>query len=151
MSFLFGKSKKHQNTALPAATRDISSSHGQGSLIPTANGLGGRDPEKARGGPPTQTPTPGSSVNNSLNSLQAPTNTSSPEPKTLRERSDSELHVSLFPLGHSCCQIEAYMSKSGCRGTLQPSRLILRSRILEQQVQIHEARRTLHILGHSAD
>lgn len=92
MSFLFGKSKKHQNTALPAATRDISSSHGQGSLIPTANGLGGRDPEKARGGPPTQTPTPGSSVNNSLNSLQAPTSTSSPEPKTLRERSDSELH-----------------------------------------------------------
>ncbi|OCL08257.1 cell polarity protein-like protein [Glonium stellatum] len=94
MSFLFGKSKKHQYAALPAATRDITSSHGQGSLIPTTNGLGGRDPEKARGGPPTQTPTPGSSVNNSLNSLQGPGNTSSPEPKTLRERSDSELHNS---------------------------------------------------------
>src|ERR1700722_7127404 len=104
MSFLFGKSKKHQNTALPTATRDISSSHGQCSLIPTANGLGGRAPEKARCGPRTHTPTTVSSGNNSLNSLQAPTNPPSPEPKTLRERSDSELHVSLFPLGDSCCQ-----------------------------------------------
>ncbi|KAF2805385.1 uncharacterized protein BDZ99DRAFT_541257 [Mytilinidion resinicola] len=91
MSFLFGKKKHQQNTALPPATRDISSSHGPGSMIPAPNGVAVRDPEKARNGPQAQTPTPGSSVNNSLSSLQNPRTTSSPEPKTLRERSDSEV------------------------------------------------------------
>ncbi|KAF2192504.1 hypothetical protein K469DRAFT_735480 [Zopfia rhizophila CBS 207.26] len=90
MSFLFGKKNKQQNNALPAATREISSSHGQGSQIPTANGLSGRDPEKSRGGPQMQTPTPGASVNNSLSSLQNPGSTASPEPKTLRDRSESD-------------------------------------------------------------
>ncbi|KAF2476311.1 cell polarity protein-like protein [Lindgomyces ingoldianus] len=95
MSFLFGKKNKQQqqqqNNALPPATRDISSSHGPGSQIPTANGLSGRDPEKGRGvPPPTQTPTPGASVNNSLSSLQNPATTASPEPKTLRDRADSD-------------------------------------------------------------
>ncbi|KAF2867130.1 cell polarity protein-like protein [Massariosphaeria phaeospora] len=101
MSFLFGKKNKQQpSTALPPASRDISSSHGQGSQIPTANGAGAREPEKARaaGSQPqsqsqSQTPTPGTSVNNSLNSLQNPGTTTSPEPKTsltLRDRAESD-------------------------------------------------------------
>ncbi|KAF2007519.1 hypothetical protein P154DRAFT_120301 [Amniculicola lignicola CBS 123094] len=69
MSFLFGKKNKQQSNALPAATRDIGSSHGPGSQIPTTNGAGGRDPEKARDRAQGQTPTPGGSVNNSISSL----------------------------------------------------------------------------------
>ncbi|KAF2265300.1 hypothetical protein CC78DRAFT_553042 [Lojkania enalia] len=90
MSFLFGKKNKQQNSALPPATRNISSSHGQGSQIPTVNGSGSLDVEKNRSGPQAQSATPGVSVNNSLSSLQNPTNTSSPEPKALRDRSDSD-------------------------------------------------------------
>lgn len=91
MSFLFGKKNKQQPpNALPPATREISSSAGPGSQIPTANGAGARDPEKPRGAPQTsQTPTPGASVNNSLSSLN-PANTASPEPKTLRDRAESD-------------------------------------------------------------
>ena len=99
MSFLFGKKNKQQqqqqSSALPPATRNISSSHGQGSQIPTANGAGARDPENDRSAPATQTVTPGTSVNNSLSSLQGPSNTASPEPKALRERSDSDFQVSI--------------------------------------------------------
>jgi len=91
MSFLFGKSKnKHQNNALPAATREISSSHGPGSQIPAANGPVGNS-EKT---PLAKTPTPSGSVNNSISSLPNAINTASPEPKGLRERSDSEFQVS---------------------------------------------------------
>lgn len=97
MSFLFGKKNKQQQqqqgSALPPATREITSSHGPGSQIPTVNGVGGRDAEKGRAGPPGQTPTPGTSVNNSLSSLN-PVNTASPEPKALRERADSDFQVS---------------------------------------------------------
>ncbi|KAJ4373860.1 Negative regulator of mitotic exit [Neocucurbitaria cava] len=86
MSFLFGKKNKQQPPgALPAATREISSSHGQGPTPPAING-GLRDVEKNRGGPQTQTPTPGGSVNNSLSSLQNPGNVTTPEPKALRDR-----------------------------------------------------------------
>ncbi|KAF2703929.1 hypothetical protein K504DRAFT_451147 [Pleomassaria siparia CBS 279.74] len=96
MSFLFGKkNKQQQSNAPPPATRDISSSAAPASQTATngnANGAGGRDPEKARGGPQTQTPTPSASVNNSLSSLN-PVHTASPEPKALRERSDSEFQV----------------------------------------------------------
>jgi hypothetical protein len=86
MSFLFGKKSKQQNNALPPATRDISSSSG-----PAANGAGGRV------GPSSQTPTPGASVNNSLNNLQAAGNAPGPaggsgpgpEQKAMRERGDA--------------------------------------------------------------
>lgn len=89
MSFLFGKKNKQQPpSALPAATRDISSSHGQSTPPAAVNGGVARDIEKSRGGPQTQTPTPGSSVNNSLSSLQTPGNAVPPEPKALRERAD---------------------------------------------------------------
>lgn len=114
MSFLFGKkSKEQKSTALPAATRDISSSHGQGSQIPTANGAGGRDPEKGRPGPPGQTAsgTPSASVNNSLSSLQAVGNTASPEPKALRERSDSDFQVSTI---HRSCSVAPLVAPHSC-------------------------------------
>ncbi|KAF2738450.1 hypothetical protein EJ04DRAFT_587071 [Polyplosphaeria fusca] len=88
MSFLFGKKNKQQATGLPPATRNISSSHGPGSQIPTANGTPGADAEKGRGAlQPTAASTPGASVNNSLSSLQ---NAGNPEQKALRERSDSD-------------------------------------------------------------
>ncbi|KAF2839079.1 hypothetical protein M501DRAFT_1057378 [Patellaria atrata CBS 101060] len=90
MSFLF-KSKKHQHSALPAASRDLSSAHGHTSQIPTVNGFAGRG-DAVSSPAPNQTPTPGSSVNNSLNSLQGALGTASPDPtKGLRGRADSEL------------------------------------------------------------
>ncbi|KAJ4286828.1 Negative regulator of mitotic exit [Kalmusia sp. IMI 367209] len=93
MSFLFGKKNKQPGNALPPATRDIGSSHGQpGSQIPTANGAGARDPpEKQRSGSGTQASTPGTaSVNNSLSSLQGLGNTASPEPKALRDQGNAD-------------------------------------------------------------
>ncbi|KAH7078587.1 hypothetical protein FB567DRAFT_139063 [Paraphoma chrysanthemicola] len=89
MSFLFGKKNKQQSSALPAATREITSSHGQAPPAPLLNGGGVRDVEKSRPPPQAQTPTPGGSVNNSLSSLQNQPNATTPEPKALRERADS--------------------------------------------------------------
>ena len=61
MSFLFkSKQKGGHPSALPPASRDIRSSDGAGSQIPTFNGLNGVKPGS---------PTPGQSVNTSLNSL----------------------------------------------------------------------------------
>lgn len=99
MSFLFGKKNKQQQQpagALPAATRDITSSHGQGPPPAALNGIGIREVDKSRGGPPAQTPTPGGSVNNSLSSLQNQGDSSTPEPKALRERTDSNPQVRIF-------------------------------------------------------
>ncbi|KAL6712530.1 Negative regulator of mitotic exit [Coniothyrium glycines] len=86
MSFLFGKKNKQQSSALPAATRDITSSHAQGPPPPALNGVVARDPEKGRPGPQSQNSTPSASVNNSFSSLREPPNTSTPEPKALRDR-----------------------------------------------------------------
>ncbi|KAK5145141.1 hypothetical protein LTR04_001371, partial [Oleoguttula sp. CCFEE 6159] len=95
MSFLFGKSKKHERAALPPATRNITSSDGPSSQGPTQNGLpGSRDGDKPR--THQQTPTPGTSVNNSSNSLggmtDKPLNAPSQEQKTLRDWPDQEPH-----------------------------------------------------------
>ncbi|KAI9805344.1 MAG: Negative regulator of mitotic exit [Piccolia ochrophora] len=81
MAFFF-KSKKNQNSALPAQTKDSPSSLPPSS-IPSTQGLNGipagiKDREKEGGR--IQTPTPSSSVNNSLNSLGG-TATPSPEQK----------------------------------------------------------------------
>ncbi|KAF1964679.1 hypothetical protein BU23DRAFT_53122 [Bimuria novae-zelandiae CBS 107.79] len=98
MSFLFGKKNKQQqqSSALPPATRDIGSSHGQppaASQTPAPNGPGPRDVlEKSRNGSGTQPSTPGSSsVNNSLSSLQGPASAASPEPKALRDQGNVDL------------------------------------------------------------
>lgn len=94
MSFLFGKKNKQPSSALPAATREITSSHGQGPPPAAINGVvAARDMEKSRGGPQSQTSTPGGSVNNSLSSLQNPSTTTTPEPKALRERGDPNAQV----------------------------------------------------------
>ncbi|KAH9868231.1 hypothetical protein J1614_007303 [Plenodomus biglobosus] len=91
MSFLFGKKNKPSPSALPAATRDITSSHGQTPQPASLNGAAAaRDIsfEKTRAGAQSQTPTPGGSVNNSLSSLQNHGHSSTPEPKALRERAE---------------------------------------------------------------
>lgn len=63
MSFLFKSSKKgsQTNNALPPASRDIRSSEGPQSQIPTFNG--------APNGAKASSPTPGASASGSLNSL----------------------------------------------------------------------------------
>ena len=84
MAFLF-KSKKNQNSALPTATREITSSHGTDSATaPGQNGTGtikdkGRGPALGLEGV----------NNNSVSSLEA-RNTTSPEPRLVRERNGSD-------------------------------------------------------------
>lgn len=98
MSFLFGGKKhkqQHQGSALPPATREISSSHGPGERSQGPGSIGSQ--EKGRPGPqpqPQQNSAP-NSVNTSLSSLNAPSQQSpdAPAPRT-RERSDSDFQVS---------------------------------------------------------
>lgn len=93
MAFLF-KSKKHQSTALPPATRNVHTSDGTNSSSTLSNGL--REKDREREGGPVQTPTPSSSVNNSLNSLGGGGGGNSPENQwNRRERSESESQVRL--------------------------------------------------------
>jgi hypothetical protein len=109
MSFLFGKKNKQQTNALPAATREITSSHGPGQPTPPAAPNGGpiRDVEKSRPGPQMQTATPERSVNNSFSSLnQAAVN--APEPKALRERADPNNQV------NSACGLSMHRSPTVC-------------------------------------
>jgi hypothetical protein len=100
MSFFgIGKSKKNQNSSLPAATRDISSSHGPDTRSNTANGLNG--PNGPRQGiervgtlPTNQSAVP--SANPSLESMRA-IDMAGPEPgKVLRQRAESDLTVSKY-------------------------------------------------------
>jgi hypothetical protein len=105
MSFLFGKKNKQpppqqqqQGSALPPATRDIGSSHGQpnpASQIPAPNGAAPRElADKQRSG--SGSTHGNSSVNNSLSSLQGapnPANTASPEPKALRDQGNPDFAV----------------------------------------------------------
>jgi hypothetical protein len=80
MSFLFRSKKQQSNTPSPAPTRDVlSSGLDSNSSLPTTNGSTlGKEKEKL-----DQASTPGSSVNNSLNSLGG-AGTPSPEQKGLR-------------------------------------------------------------------
>ena len=102
MAFLFGKSKKHQNSTILSQPKDGSAPtlSGSNSSIPTVNGsaVAARDRDKDRG--QTHSPTPNSSVNNSLNSSGGNA-TPSPEQKVHREKSDLDYQVSLFELASS--------------------------------------------------
>lgn len=98
MSFLFGKKNKQQAGALPPATRDIGSSHGQpnpASQIPAPNGAAPRelaDKQRSNSGSTHGN----SSVNNSLSSLQGapnPSSAASPEPKALRDQGNADFAV----------------------------------------------------------
>jgi hypothetical protein len=95
MSFFgIGKSKKNQNSSLPAATRDITSAHGSDPRSNTANGLNGSRQGIERSGalPPNQSA--GASANPSLESMRA-SDMAGPEPgKVLRQRAESDLTVS---------------------------------------------------------
>ncbi|KAI9738014.1 MAG: Negative regulator of mitotic exit [Cirrosporium novae-zelandiae] len=73
MAFLF-KSKKHNNALPPSSAREIHTPDSATRPAPNNNATGGR-PRR-----PSQTPTPGSSVNNSLSSLRGPLS-ESPESK----------------------------------------------------------------------
>lgn len=98
MSFLFGKkNKQQQSNALPPATREITSSHGQGPQAASLNGSVAREKESGRPGPQpqTNTSTPSGSVNNSLSSLQGHQGAITPEPKALRERAGSNEQVGM--------------------------------------------------------
>ena len=97
MAFLFKSKKSQSNNALPPANRDIHTSEGPKSSIPTVNGF--KDKDKAGG--PVQT-TPSSSVNNSLNSLggagtPSPDNGSGP-----RERTEQDSQVSWSDVFSPC-------------------------------------------------
>jgi hypothetical protein len=91
MSFLWGKGKKNPPPAgLPPATRDVSSSHGPDTRIPSANGIAGpRDGIERRGTvgstqAPAATP-PSTALVQKVNG----------EPQRLnRERSESDFGVS---------------------------------------------------------
>ncbi|KAJ5751724.1 hypothetical protein N7520_008641 [Penicillium odoratum] len=85
MAFLF-KSKKHHQGPLPPATRNVHTSEGAPSNGPSAmtNANGSKD------GSFSQTPTPSSSYNNSLNSAASP---NSPDSVRVRQRAESESQV----------------------------------------------------------
>jgi len=92
MSFLFGKKSKQQGNPLPAATREITSSHGPNGPQPASLNGPPREKDGPRPGPQpqTNTSTPSGSVNNSLSSLQGrEAQAVAPEPKALRERGGS--------------------------------------------------------------
>ncbi|KAJ5805479.1 uncharacterized protein N7503_003081 [Penicillium pulvis] len=81
MAFLFKSKKNHQGGALPPATRNVHTSEGAPSNGPSAMTNGVKE------GSFSQTPTPSSSYNNSLNSAASPT---SPDPVRPRQRAESE-------------------------------------------------------------
>lgn len=90
MAFLFKSKKNQQGGALPPATRNVHTSEGAPSNGPSAMTNGVKE------GSFSQTPTPSSSYNNSLNSAASPT---SPDPVRPRQRAESESQVSL-PAGN---------------------------------------------------
>lgn len=65
MSFLFGKKKETKTVGGAPSSRDGPPAGGASSAIPTTNGMKGRD----RGPSTTQSPTPGSSIDNPVNSV----------------------------------------------------------------------------------
>ncbi|KAF9886087.1 Negative regulator of mitotic exit [Aspergillus nanangensis] len=83
MAFLFKSKKNQPGTGLPPATRNLHTSEGASSSATSAGPNGSKDQE----GVSSQTPTPSSSYNNSLNSV---TSTSSPENQRMRQRAESE-------------------------------------------------------------
>ncbi|KAL1971051.1 hypothetical protein VTN77DRAFT_2 [Rasamsonia byssochlamydoides] len=83
MAFLFKSKKNQQGAGLPPASRNIHTSEGTISEKPPAPING----ERQRDGGAVQSPTPSSSVNNSLSSV---TGTSSPDPVRMRQRAESE-------------------------------------------------------------
>lgn len=94
MAFLFKSKKNQQGAGLPPAARNIHTSEGTISEKPPGLTNG----EKQREGGAVQSPTPSSSVNNSLSSV---TGTSSPDPVRMRQRAESESQVSPESMGAS--------------------------------------------------
>jgi hypothetical protein len=83
MAFLFKSKKNQQASGLPPATRNVHTSEG----APTVTSPGAPTGAKEQSGGISQTPTPSSSYNNSLNSVNS---TNSPEHQRARPRAESE-------------------------------------------------------------
>lgn len=112
MSFLFGKSKKSQPNALPAATRDIASSHGPDTRIPTANGIA-RPGDALDRRPQLQSVGTGS-----LESMKGLDMVPGPEPgklQMMRQRAESDAGVSLE---HTTQQATQLTTSKGARAGL---------------------------------
>ncbi|KAI9929265.1 hypothetical protein ASPWEDRAFT_57567 [Aspergillus wentii DTO 134E9] len=90
MAFLFKSKKNQQGTGLPPATRNVHTSEG----APASAGQAPVNGVKERDGGSSQTPTPSSSYNNSLNSVNS---TTSPENQRVRQRAESESQVQRPP------------------------------------------------------
>lgn len=94
MSFIFGRGKRSQATnGLPAATREISSSHGPDTRTPATNTVAGiRDGIERRG-------TVGQQPSTTIGSLASfEKGVTSPEPSVMRPRAESDANVRTFPL-----------------------------------------------------
>ncbi|PKX98170.1 putative cell polarity protein (Tea1) [Aspergillus novofumigatus IBT 16806] len=83
MAFLFKSKKNQQASGLPPATRNVHTSEG----APTVTSPAAPNGAKEQSGGISQTPTPSSSYNNSLNSVNS---TNSPEHQRARPRAESE-------------------------------------------------------------
>jgi hypothetical protein len=96
MSFLWGKGKKPPSTGgLPPATREISSSHGPDTRIPSANGMAGpREGIERRGTVGTTQPPPAAPSATAI----APKINGDPQ-RITRERSESDFGVSCPIMG----------------------------------------------------
>jgi hypothetical protein len=88
MAFLFKSKKNQPGTALPPATRSVHTSEG----APSTGTPSITNGTKVEGNAFSQTPTPSSSNNGSLNSATSPT---SPDNVRMRQRAESESQVSL--------------------------------------------------------
>ncbi|KAJ5132321.1 hypothetical protein N7448_006479 [Penicillium atrosanguineum] len=86
MAFLFKSKKNQPGTPLPAATRSVHTSEG----APSSGTPSITNGSKTEGNAFSQTPTPSSSYNNSLNSATSPT---SPDNMKMRQRAESESQV----------------------------------------------------------
>ncbi|KAF7589792.1 Negative regulator of mitotic exit [Aspergillus hancockii] len=85
MAFLFKSKKNQQNSTIPAATRNVHTSEGAPTNVSAVpNGA------KERDGSVSHTPTPSSSYNNSLNSVNS---INSPDQQRLRQRAESESQI----------------------------------------------------------
>jgi hypothetical protein len=151
MSFLFGKSKKNQPVAVSAATRDLASSHGPDSRMPTTNGLAGpREGMERRATVGNQTPDVG--INSSLNSINP---IDPPRMSSSRDRAESDVSVARNHLHvPPSCPAPLSLLQNLLSTPLPPSLTNAPSRSPEQdryevdpQQQPHQG--TLPILGRS--
>jgi hypothetical protein len=148
MSFLgFGKSKKNQSTALPAATRDIASSHGAESRVPTANGIvspSGVEPNGMQRRGTVGNQSQQASVNASLESMRGMATPLAEPGKALRERAESDLNVSAAKE-----TLAAMMLDQACGQTCRQRLMDIRAHEATRSAPMERPRETHPIRGRS--